>query len=156
LPLQLSSGKKLSCGWDFTITQTGGSANVAYDMFAHAIPTPGTNDDPTDEIMVWLYKVNGAGPVGTLQTTVIIGGTAWDLYRGTITDNSGTTRWNVFSYVRTVNATTAVMNMMDFMGDLVTRGWMASSKYLTSVQSGSEVFTGTGELDTKGYFCRVQ
>ena len=33
---------------------------------------------------------------------------------------------------------------------------MASSKYLTSVQSGSEIFTGTGELDTKGYFCRVQ
>ena len=41
--------------------------------------------------------------------------------------------------------------MMDFMNDLVTRGWMQSSKYVRSVQAGTEVFTGTGQLDTRGY-----
>jgi xyloglucan-specific endo-beta-1,4-glucanase len=45
---------------------------------------------------------------------------------------------------------------MDFMNDLVSRGWVQSSKYLTSVQSGTEIFTGTGELDTTGYYCRIQ
>ena len=149
LPLLLSSGRNLNCGWDFTITQTGGSADVSYDMFAHTLAMPGTNDDPTDEIMIWLYRAGGAGPVGTRQTTVTIGSTDWDLYRGM-------TRWNVFSYVRVTNATTAVVNVMDFMRDLVTRGWMQGSKYLTSVQSGTEIFSGTGQLDTRGYYCRVQ
>jgi hypothetical protein len=149
LPVQISSGKKITCGWDYSITQSGGSADVSYDIFAHSIAMAGTNDDPTDEIMVWLSAINGAGPVGTKQATASIGGASWDLYRGT-------TRWNVFSYVRTQNATTAVVNIMDFMNDLVSRGWMQSSKYVSTVQSGTEIFTGTGQLDVKGYYCRIQ
>ncbi len=149
LPLQISSGKKLTCGWDFTMTQSGGAANVAYDIFVHTQAMAGTNDNPSDEIMVWLYRTGGAGPIGTLQGTATVGGTTWDVYRGT-------TVWNVVSYVRQTNATTAVLNIMDFMNDLVTRGWMQTSKYVSSVQSGSEIFTGTGRLDTKGYYCRIQ
>ena len=156
LPVQISSGKKINCGWDFTFTNAPGSANVAYDIWVHSIAMAGTNDDPTDEIMVWLYRANGAGPIGTRMATVTIAGTSWDLYRGAITDSSGRTRWNVFSFVRTANATTAVLNMMDFMNDLSTRGWMSSAKYVSSVQAGTEVFTGTGQLDTKGFYCRIQ
>jgi hypothetical protein len=151
LPLQISSGTNLSCGWDFTFTNTGGAANVAYDVFLHTQSNPGATNDPTDEIMVWLYRVGGAGPVGggTVVATVNIGGTTWDLYRGM-------TRWNVFSYVRQTNATTAVVNIMDFMRDLVTRGFVQGSKYVTTVQAGTEVFAGTGQLNTRGYYCRVQ
>lgn len=149
LPLQISSGSKLNCGWSFNFTQSGGSADVAYDIFAHAMKMPGTNDNPTDEIMIWLYTANGAGPIGTKQATVTIDSASWNLYRGMST-------WNVFSYVRATNATSAVVNVMDFMNDLVSRGWMQTSKYVTSVQSGTEIFTGTGELDTTGYYCRVQ
>jgi hypothetical protein len=150
LPIQLSSGKNINCGWSFNITQSGGAADVSFDMFAHTLAMAGTNDDPTDEIMIWLYRAGGAGPVGTLQTTVTIGGTSWDLYRG------NNNRWNVFSYVRSANATSAVVNVMDHMRDLITRGWISSSKYLSSIQSGTEIFTGTGRLDTTGYYCRIQ
>ncbi len=149
LPVQISSGRSINCGWSFSLMQSGGSADVAYDIFAHSQAMPGSNDNPTDEIMIWLYAANGAGPIGIKQTTVTIDGTTWDLYRGL-------TRWNVFSYVRTTNATTAVIDIMNFMKDLVARGWMQGSKYITSVQSGTEVFTGTGQLDTNGYYCRVQ
>ena len=149
LPLQISSASALNCGWSFTFSNTGGSAEVAYDVFIHQIMMPGSSDNPTDEMMIWLDVLNGAGPTGTKQATVTIDSASWDLYRGTTT-------WNVFSYVRTQNATSAVVNIKDFTGDLVSRGWMSSSKYITSVQSGTEVFTGTGELDTNGYYCRVQ
>ncbi len=149
LPLQISTGSAVNCGWSFNMTQSGGSADVAYDTFIHAIAMPGTNDNPTDEMMVWLYATDGAAPTGTKQATVTIDSTSWNLYRGATT-------WNVFSYVRATNATTAVVNIMDFLNDLVSRGWLQSSKYLTSVQSGTEIFTGTGELDTTGYYCRVQ
>lgn len=35
-----------------------------------------------------------------------------------------------------------------FTGDLVARGWLAKSKYLSSVQAGPEILTGSGRLDT--------
>jgi hypothetical protein len=149
LPLQISSTSNLNCGWSFSFNNSGGSAEVAYDVFIHQIMMPGTNDNPTDEMMIWLDVLNGAAPEGTKQTTVTIDSASWDLYRGSTT-------WNVFSYVRTQNATSAVVNIKDFTGDLVARGWLQSSKYITSVQSGTEIFTGTGELDTTGYYCRIQ
>lgn len=148
LPVQLSSGKAVNCGWSFNVNQTG-SINVSYDLFAHTLANPGTNDDPTDEIMIWLYRDGGAAPIGDTQATASVANTSWELHRGS------NNRWNVFSYVRTTNATTAVLNMMDFMKDLVARGWMQNNKYLTSVQAGTEVFVSTGQLDTNGFYCRV-
>jgi hypothetical protein len=99
--------------------------------------------------MIWLYRSGGAGPLGTKQTTVSIGGASWDLYRGT-TDKP------VYSFVRTENATTAVLDVSAFLADLVTRGWVTNSKYLTSVQAGTEVFSGAGSLTTNGFYCRIQ
>jgi hypothetical protein len=83
-----------------------------------------------------------------------LAGTTWDLHEGMTTQN-GRPLWAVHSFVRTANATTAVINVMDFMNYLVTRG-LASSKYVSSIQSGTEVFSGTGQLNTRGFYCRIQ
>ncbi len=100
--------------------------------------------------MIWLYRAGGAGPIGGTQATVSLAGSSWELHRG----NNG--NWNVYSYVNTTNQTSATLNLMDFLKDLVSRGWMASSKYLSSVQAGTEVFVGTGELDADSYYCTIQ
>jgi len=158
LPLTIPSTQQLNCGWNFTVTpQTTGTIDVSYDMFMHTIPNPTSSNDPSDEIMVWLYKTGGAGPSGIKQnsTPLTLAGASWDLYRGMISNQGNGTVWNVFSYVRTNNATTTTMNMMEFFNDLSSRGWLAG-KYLTSVETGTEIFTGTGELDTSGFFCRIQ
>jgi hypothetical protein len=42
------------------------------------------------------------------------------------------------------------------MKDLVSRGWMQNTKYLTSIQAGTEVFVGSGQFDTNGFYCRAQ
>ena len=33
---------------------------------------------------------------------------------------------------------------------------MSSSKYLTSIQAGTEIFVGAGRLDTDNYYCTIQ
>ena len=99
-------------------------------------------------IMVWLYRSGGAGPVGTKQATATIGGTTWDLYQGNI-------GWNVFSFVRTSNTTSATLNLTDFTDNLIGRGLMQNTKYLSSVESGTEIFTGQGRLDTSAYTVTV-
>ena len=150
LPVQLSSGKNITCGWTYRV-QTGQTIDVSYDMFVHTQSNAGTNDDPTDEIMVWLDRSGGAAPIGGTTATVTIAGTNWELHEG----SNG--RWMVHSYVRTTPTDTgATLNLMDFMKDLTSNRGLSSSKYLSSIQAGTEVFLGTGRLDTDQYYCTIQ
>ena len=150
LPVQLSAGKNITCGWTYRV-QSGQTIDVSYDLFAHALSNPGTNDDPTDEIMIWLYRSGGAAPIGGTSATVTVAGTSWELHEG----SNG--RWMVHSYVRSSNADTgATLNLMDFLNDLTKNRGLSSSKYLSSVQAGTEVFLGTGRLDTDQYYCTIQ
>jgi xyloglucan-specific endo-beta-1,4-glucanase len=155
LPLQLNTSKAVNCGWNFTVTQSASTPtmvlDVSYDMFVHTISNAGTNDDPTDEIMIWLYRAGGAGPIGSKTgSPLTTSGGTFDLYDGM------NTKWKVHSYVRQTNSSTAVINMMDFFHDLASRGLVANSKYLSTIQAGTEVFTGQGQLQTNGFYCRVQ
>ena len=151
LPVQLSANRDITTKWDFEVTQEGSvTQNVSYDVWLHDKPDPTYKDQPTDELMIWLYRSNGAGPAGTKQVTVTIGDARWDVYKGVV----GT--WNVYSYVRTTNTTSADLNIRDFTQDVVSRGWMSTSKFLTSVQAGTEVFTGKGQVDTTSYSVDVQ
>ncbi|SCF16566.1 Cellulose binding domain-containing protein [Micromonospora haikouensis] len=145
LPVQLSANRNVNTSWQFTVTQIGTvNQNVAYDCWLHPMANPGSADQPSDELMIWLYRSN-ASPAGSRQGTVTIAGTTWEIWRGYV----GT--WNVYSYVRTSNTTNANLNIRDFTNDLVARGWMSSSKYLTSVQAGPEIFTGNGQVTTSTY-----
>jgi hypothetical protein len=150
LPVQLSAGKNITCGWTYRV-QPGQTIDVSYDLFAHTLSNAGTNDDPTDEIMIWLYRSGGAAPIGGTSATVDIAGTSWELHEG----SNG--RWQVHSYVRSSNADTgATLNLMDFMKDLTSKRGLSSSKYLSSIQAGTEVFLGSGRLDTDQYYCTIQ
>jgi xyloglucan-specific endo-beta-1,4-glucanase len=149
LPVRLSAGKAVTANWNFKVTQsTSNVMNVAYDLWLHDMANPDWQNNPTDEVMVWLYKSGGAGPVGTKQATVTIAGTTWDLYRGNI-------GWEVYSFVRTTNTSAAGLDLTDFTDDLVARGWLAKTKYLSSVQAGTEIFTGSGQLDTTAYSVKI-
>ncbi|BCJ62215.1 GH12 family glycosyl hydrolase domain-containing protein [Micromonospora endophytica] len=142
LPVQVSANRSVNTNWQFSVTGSG-NMNVAYDMWFHPMANP-TSENPTDELMIWLYRSN-AYPAGSRQGTVTIAGTTWEVWRGYV----GT--WNVYSYVRTSNTTNATLNIRDFTNDVVSRGWMSSAKYLTSVQAGPEIFTGSGEVNTSSY-----
>jgi len=153
LPVQLSSSSAVNCGWQFSLTSaTTGVFNVAYDTWLMSTATADANTTPSEEVMVWLYAAGGAGPLGSLNTSnVSIAGATWNLYWG-----KGGSSWNVASYVRTSNATAATMNMMLFYRDLVTRGLVPNTRYLASIQAGTEVTSGSGELDTTGFYCRIE
>jgi hypothetical protein len=149
LPVQISAGKKITCAWTYKVTP-GKIINVSYDLFAHTQANPTGDDKPSDEIMIWLYRAGGAAPIGTKKATVTIGGNSYDLYEGTTT-------WNVHSYVRTTNADTgATLSISDFIKDLTDNRGFAKTKYLTSIQSGTEVFQGSGSLTTDQYTCTIE
>jgi xyloglucan-specific endo-beta-1,4-glucanase len=150
LPIQLSEQKNVNTSWKFRVTQQSpNTLDVSYDLWFHTISNPTYNSTPTDELMVWLYHSGGAGPVGTRKATVKIDGASWDLYEGNI-------GWNVFSFVRTKNTTSAKLNLKDFFQNLISTGSLSSSKYLSSIEAGTEIFIGNGQLNTTSYSVNIR
>jgi hypothetical protein len=45
---------------------------------------------------------------------------------------------------------------MDFLNDLTTNRGLAKTKYLSSIQAGTEVTSGSGRLDVDQYYCTIQ
>ncbi|MBC7856395.1 MAG: hypothetical protein IAF94_23440 [Pirellulaceae bacterium] len=147
LPVRIWDNKNVWSAGRSTYTNAG-VANVAYDLWFHTTNNPTWASTPTDEIMIWTSK-SGGGPLGTFQKNVSFSHGTYALYKST-----GQLAWNVFSYVRTSNSTNWSFNIRDFVNDVTyTQKWMANSKYLSSVQFGTEVFSSNGnaKLSITGY-----
>jgi xyloglucan-specific endo-beta-1,4-glucanase len=158
LPISLGEPHALPTGWRFAVTQTAEGPfrmNASYDLWVHTVPNPdgsGKGDNqPTDEIMVWMYQLGGANPAGQVVVpSVQLAGTSWDLWEGPVKT------WTTHSFMRTENATAAEIDLSDFVQYLVVQRGLDSRKYLTSIQAGSEVFVGSGRLETSAYYARVR
>ncbi|MCF4140594.1 endo-1,4-beta-glucanase [Streptomyces sp. Tue 6430] len=148
LPIRVGDRKKVTVSWDFSVSANPGVMNVAHDLWLHDKNTADWQDQPTDEVMIWLNRQGGAGPLGTRYGSVSLGGAMWDIYRGDI-------GWNVYSFVRRTNTTKATLNLDDFTQALVRRKLLSNDKYVSGVESGTEVFKGKGRLDTKAYAVTV-
>lgn len=150
LPVRLSSGRTVETAWEYDL-RTEGTVAVAYDLWLHDTADPGWDDDPADEVMVWLSARGGAGPLGERIDTVTVAGEQWDLYRGAVRGEDGRLYWNVHSFVHTSGTRSFEGDLTGFTDHLADRGALASDQYLSSVQSGIEVFRGAGELETTAY-----
>lgn len=95
--------------------------------------------------MVWLAALGGAGPIsstGSAIATPTIAGSKWSLYSG---PNGDTT---VYSFVASSQITNFSADMLDFLNYLVENEGVSSSKYITSLQAGTEPFTGSNAVFT--------
>jgi hypothetical protein len=147
LPMQLSSDQPVQTNWTYHLSQNGPNStfNIAYDLWLHTIADPAM-DNPSDEVMLWLYKQGNIQPVGSPGVSVTIDGTGWTLWTGL---RSG---WQVHTFVRNTNATGAQsFNLSDFLNYLVSHQGLSPAKYLTGIEAGSEVWLGNAELDTSSY-----
>lgn len=116
-------------------------ADVSYDLWL-ASTADGNNEY---EIMVWLAALGGAGPIsstGSAVATPTIGGQSWSLYSG---PNGDTT---VYSFVAASSVESWSGDMLDFLTYLVENEGVSSDKYITSLQAGTEPFTGTDAVFT--------
>ncbi|MBC8132073.1 MAG: RICIN domain-containing protein [Deltaproteobacteria bacterium] len=148
LPSQLSANRDINTSYAYTASfGTGGTANVAYDVWLHTQSNP-LYENPSDEVMIWVNKTGGAGPIGGVIATVTIGGATWNLHRGNI-------GWEVWSFVRTSNSGSASLNIKSFTDYLRNTWGLSSAKYVTSVEFGTEIFHGTGNVNVTNYTCTV-
>ncbi len=150
LPVRIGDHRTVATGGSIKLTNPG-IQNVAYDLWFHTLAHPGKQDQPTDELMVWVARYGGAGPLGKRVGQVKIGGATWVVYKGNV-------GWNVYSFMRTTNESTWRVDLRDFIDYAAAQGWLAPDKFLTSVEFGSEIFRtdGDGAFAVTGYRCDVE
>lgn len=149
LPVPVSALERAVSGVT-TSLENPGVQNLAYDLWFHASAPVRSEDKPSDELMIWIERFGGAGPLGVSQGRIQIDGTSWELYVGDI-------GWKVFSFIRDENTDSCRLNLKAFIDHLVGTGLMSGTKLLSSIQFGTEVFSspGDGRLDVTDYFVEI-
>lgn len=110
----------------WSVSNSNIRANVAYDLFtAQDINHPTSGGDY--ELMIWLGRYGGVGPIGSLKTTVNLAGRSWSLYVG----YNGSMK--VFSFVAASPVTNFSGNVKEFFNYMASNeGFPASSQNLIS------------------------
>ena len=150
LPKTISSMVSAKCSWTYALSG-GASVDVSFDIWVHNTTCSQSSitesTAASDEIMIWLNSSGGVLPVGSKsQSGLSISGASWDLWEGNISS------WQAHSFVRTA-ATTSITDL-DILAFLNTLN--LGSKCLSSIEAGTEVFQGSGTLNSSSYTCSVQ
>ncbi|KAH7011118.1 concanavalin A-like lectin/glucanase domain-containing protein [Ilyonectria destructans] len=147
---QLSAISSIPSTWTWSYTGSDIVADVAYDLWL----APSATADNQYEIMIWLGAYGGAGPIsstGSPVDTPTLAGSDWKLYSGA---NGDTT---VFSFVATSNITSFDGDLNEFFTYLTSNQGVSESMYATSLQAGTEPFTGSDAVfDTTAYTISVE
>jgi Glycosyl hydrolase family 12 len=116
----------------FSVSVPGsGAYETAYDIWANS---------NAYEIMLWMNKTGAVGPLGTLQTTVSVGGHSWAVYKGSNGANA------VFSFVRTGNTSSGTVDILAILRWIQSKGWYGNVT-LGNVQFGYEITSSSGGLN---------
>lgn len=123
---QLSSLGSVKSSFNVSVPGKG-AYETAYDIWAN---------NNAYEIMLWMNKTGAVGPIGSLQTTVTVGGHTWDVYKGSNGSNA------VFSFLRHGNTSSGTVDVKAVMNWIESKGWFGNVT-LGDVQFGFEI-TSTG------------
>ncbi|KAH9987671.1 concanavalin A-like lectin/glucanase domain-containing protein [Xylariaceae sp. FL0662B] len=138
---QLSAVSSIPSKWSWTYAGSNRVSDVSYDLWL-APTSGGTN---AYEIMVWLAADGGAGPISSTGSTIAtpaIAGSSWDLYSGA---NGDTT---VYSFVAQSTVDDFDGDLMEFFTYLTENEGVESNYYITSLQAGTEPFSGEDAVFT--------
>ncbi|KAL8286154.1 hypothetical protein RQP46_004642 [Phenoliferia psychrophenolica] len=136
--------------WSYTKADSDLVADVSFDLWLSEDSTCGNAVScSTYEIMIWLSGRNGCVPAGSYSETVTVGGKSWKLWTGTVQT------WNIISFVAVDEISDFDMDLMEFFDYITENNGVSSSQYLTTVQAGTEPFTGSATLTTSSYSVSV-
>src|SRR5690606_18942046 len=102
-------------------------------------------------LQVWLHDPASVQPYGAMQGSVTLNGVTYAVWVGT-----HETSRPIITYVRSTNATSATLELSDFVYDARQRGAINSTWYLTSVSGGFEIWNGGEGLSLTSFSAQVQ
>lgn len=149
LPLGLADVKAARSSWSFTPADQG-SWNAAYDVwFSKGTSTAGGFGGGA-ELMIWLNYRGNTPPAGKKIGTVTVDGMGWTLWEGPI-------GWNYIAYLadKPVNSVKD-LDLMGFINDCLSRGYLDRSWYLAAVEAGIELRTGGAPFTSNSFSVSIK
>jgi hypothetical protein len=141
LPMLVSNVTDANYSWS-----VGGMVSGNFDVAAEAWFSPSTNStngyNGGAELMMWL-NYQGMQPSGSQIATVNIGGATWEVWYSNI-------GWNYIAYRRS-GASSFSGNLLDFINDAVSRGYIQRSWYLHDLEAGFEIMSGGQGLTVNSF-----
>ncbi|MCX4879089.1 MULTISPECIES: hypothetical protein [unclassified Streptomyces] len=126
-----------SLGWlnsNYNVSvPSSGAYNTSYDIW---------DTNHRYEIMLWVNYNGSVGPIGSFQDNVTVGGSNWNVYKGTNGSNQ------VFSFLRTSDSSSGTVDVKPILGWIAhTKGWMSGNETIGDVQFGYEITSSSGGLN---------
>lgn len=131
--------------------------DTAFDLWFQSENTP-TNFKPSLELMVvtdtnWMNNKNMYPD--PIVATVRIGDVVYDVHHRII-NMAGVGTWEYAAYVAQKNTQTINIEMVDFIKDAQSRGYIRPESYLTTIEFGTEVVYGAGSTVISNYSINVK
>ncbi|NOK81472.1 MAG: cellulose-binding protein [Chloroflexi bacterium AL-W] len=143
-PTKVSQIQSVPSSWSVKTPNTSGDAwNVAYDIWFNK--SSYTSGQPNGaELMIWLKSDGGVQPAGTRVGTVSIAGATWEVWYEHI-------GWNYIAYRRTTPTNSINANLMPFINDARSRGYISNDWYLTAAEAGFEIWKKGAGLESTSF-----
>jgi cellulose 1,4-beta-cellobiosidase len=147
MPVPVSEIGSAPFTWAIRTDSASGTWNSALDIWFDDASS--FNNDYDAEMMIWIGYHGGAGPAGSKQATVQIGGLTWDLYF------VAWSSWNYIAYKITSPVDSVSLDLKDFIHDSITRGYLYTPWYLHAIEAGFEIWSGGQGLTTRSFSADV-
>lgn len=149
LPARINALQRFDWQYDLSVSTTG-SYNVATSLWitrTGATPTGTNPQDIANEMMIWTAG-SGFPPAGAYVGTVTIGGRAFEVwYAQNWGDISGANpnQWSYLAYRATVSTFATTLDIKAILDDAVSRGYVNAAHYVSNIELGNEVMSGSGQ-----------
>ena len=144
--------KRMIVDFDITLEATG-----VYDMAFEFWPVkaiPGNEKNIASEVMVWLTW-KGLPPAGQLEGSLDVGGNTFEVYvlRGHGDDSGGSSaKWSYVAIVpKKMPLLKGPIDFGVFVDYLLEKGILQKSEWITGLELGNEVQTGTGKATVRNF-----
>jgi hypothetical protein len=148
MPIRIDEIESAPFTWVIDTAGVTGTYNCAFESWFSDVNT-GSNYKA--ELMIWINRGGGAGPGGSPQDTVEIGGHTWEVSYA----SAASWGWNYIAYKIQQVTDNVSLDLKDFMRDALTRGYLYSTWYLHNMEAGFEIWRGGQGLATLEYEATV-
>ncbi len=151
-----AGSKKLSADFNIRL-RASGTYNMSFTLWA-VRALPATKGHISHEIMIWNANA-GQTPAGTRRGTFNVQGNTYDVYVEENHKDASGANANVWTYVAFVAQRPVwrgPIDMSAFLDYLLQLGILSRDHFLTSLELGNEVCTGTGIVEIQDFSIRFQ
>jgi cellulose 1,4-beta-cellobiosidase len=145
MPLRVDQVESAPFSWSFSNRSSGEGNiwNAAAEAWFSPIPDSSHGYYGGAELMIWLDR-QILQPAGEKVGRVFIGGAWWDVWQAKM-------GWNYIAYEREEPTDSVELDLMDFINDSLSRGYINRSWYLHNLQAGFEIQAGGEGLTSNSF-----